>query len=57
MKDRIMSMIDHLDVYQKSIIYYALVGMTSGLGTTEEMVEALEDREAMYLFYVLEGMR
>lgn len=56
MKDNILNMINQLDVYQKGIIYHALVGMTSGLDTMAEMVAALDDYEAMCLLYVLEGL-
>lgn len=56
MKNNVLRMIDELDAHGKTIIHFALVGMTSGLGTTAEMVDALEDRELDILHHCLRGM-
>lgn len=56
MKDTIIQMIEALDAHCRDVIQYALVGMTSGLGTTAEMVDALDDDELDALYYCLRGM-
>lgn len=56
MKEKVIRMIDELDAHCKMVIQYALVGMTSGLGTIGEMVDSLEDREMDSLYHCLRGM-
>ena len=56
MKEKVIRMIDELDAHGKMVIQYALVGMTSGLGTTAEMVDSLEDNELDSLYHCLRGM-
>ena len=56
MKEKVVNMIDELDAHGKMVVQYALVGMTSGLGTIGEMVDSLEDRELDSLYHCLRGM-
>lgn len=57
MKTTILNMIDNLDARQKSVIRFALMGMTGDVNTTAEMVEQLDDRELRCLLHTLEGMQ
>ena len=56
MRDKIMSMIEELDIHARHVIHHALIGMTSGVGTTEEMVDALGDVDLQRLYFCLQGM-
>lgn len=56
MKDKILTMIEDLDPHASSVIYYALIGMTAGLDTIENMVEALDEQCAESLYFFLSGL-
>lgn len=56
MKEKVIRMIEELDAHCKMVIQYALVGMTAGIGTTVEMIEALEDSELDSVYHCLRGM-